>query len=113
MAPASVRRSVCCARPWPPPALILTRSTSLISHMHGDHILGLKTLDGALAFLATLTLITPGDKRRAGIRGDQGDLTTNQIDRQAGQPIKLTLGLAIFVCDVLAFDVAEFFETVP
>ena len=49
----------------------------------------------------------------AGIRGDHGGLTTNQIGRQGGQSIKLTLGPAIFDCDVLAFDVAEFFETVP
>ena len=51
MAPASRRRSACCrstlaAAGIDPKAIDIV----LISHMHGDHILGLKTPDGALAF---------------------------------------------------------------
>ena len=41
---------------------------------------------------------------------DHGDLAANQIGHQFRQPIELIFGPAIFDRDVLAFDIAGFFQ---
>ena len=49
--PGVGRRSACCRPSWRPAASIPKAiDIVLISHMHGDHILGLKNADGSLAF---------------------------------------------------------------
>ena len=48
---ASARRSGCCRGRWPPPSFDpKTIDIVLISHLHGDHINGIKNPDGSLAF---------------------------------------------------------------
>ena len=43
-------------------------------------------------------------------RGDHSNLPANQVGRQRRQPIELTLGPAVFDCQVLALDKACVFE---
>src|SRR5215831_2325251 len=47
------------------------------------------------------------------VRGDHGNLSTNQICRQRRKAVVLTVGPSIFDYDVLAFDVTGFVETRP
>src|SRR5262249_23870135 len=56
-----------------------------------------------------------GRERRRGAldRNDRGYFAANQISRQRKQSVQLTLGPAVLHCDIAAFDVAGFVETLP
>src|SRR5262249_51846356 len=52
-----------------------------------------------------------GSRRRGGrARGDYGDVSANQFDRQLRQSIVLVLGEAVDDCYVLALHIADAFE---
>jgi hypothetical protein len=48
--------------------------------------------------------------RRKTIRGNHGDLSANEISRQCGQPIVVILREAVFDHEILALDIASFFQ---